>query len=60
MDQETAMNKHQIKGRIKEIGDRLKEVIGDRSLQGRGMTEKKIKKIQGDYRDTTHALKRRH
>jgi len=64
IERETEMSKRLAKGRSKEAKDRMTEAAGkfvsDKSLQLRGMMEKKIKRIQGDYRDTTHDVKRRH
>ncbi|MEO6918580.1 MAG: hypothetical protein ABI171_06065 [Collimonas sp.] len=57
------MYKHQAGGRIKKIEARMNvfeaRSFGDKSLQDLGLTEKKIKRIQGDYRDTTHDFKKR-
>lgn len=58
------MNKHQIRGRTKHTESRMKEVaergFGGELLQGRGLIEKKMRIVQGDYRDATHDFKRRH
>ncbi len=64
MDQEIEMNKQLIKGRDKKIRDGMKGVAGKfldtKSLQWLELMEKKTKRIQGDYRDTTHDFKKRH
>ena len=58
------MNKHQIRGRVKQTESKMKEVVergfAGELLQGRGLIEKKMRIVQGDYRDATHDFKRRH
>ena len=53
------MNKDQVKGRVKEATGKIKEVAGkatnNRSLQGKGMAEKLVGKVQKSLGDAVEA-----
>ena len=55
------MNKDQVKGRIEEIKGKTKEVVGDivgkKSLEAEGLTQKTVGKIQADFGDAKADLK---
>ncbi|AMP00242.1 hypothetical protein CAter282_2373 [Collimonas arenae] len=56
------MNKQHVKGKNKEIKGEIasKKIAGHKSLDYTGFIGKKIVKIQGDYRDSTHESRKRH
>ena len=53
------MNKDQVKGRAKEVAGKIKEVTGkatgNHSLQGKGMAEKLVGKVQKHLGDTVES-----
>lgn len=57
------MNKDQVKGRIEEVKGMLKEVagsvVGNKSLEAKGLSQKVFGKIQAGYGDVKADLKRK-
>jgi uncharacterized protein YjbJ (UPF0337 family) len=57
------MNKDQVKGRIEEVKGKVKEVagnvVGNKSLEVKGLTQKVAGKIQAGYGDAKADLKRK-
>lgn len=57
------MNKDQVKGRIEEVKGKVKEVagnvVGNKSLEVKGLTQKVAGKIQAGYGDTKADLNRK-
>lgn len=55
------MNKDQVKGRIEEVKGKVKEVagnvVGNKSLEAKGVSQKVFGKIQAGYGDAKAALK---
>lgn len=55
------MNKDQVKGQVKEVVGTLKEatgkVIGDKSLEAKGLAEKLVGKVQTEVGNIKSALK---
>jgi uncharacterized protein YjbJ (UPF0337 family) len=55
------MNKEQLKGRVEEMKGSIKEVagklVGDRALEAKGITEKKIGKVQENLGDIKQDIK---
>lgn len=60
--QEKAMNKDQVKGRLKEVEGTVKEVtgkvVGNKSLEEKGKVEKAIGEIQTGYGDVKNDIKK--
>ena len=58
------MNKDQVKGRGKEIAGKTKEVtgkvVGNKSLEVKGIVEKNIGKAQADLGDARNNVKKNH
>lgn len=56
------MDKHQIKGRVKEATGTIKEetgkAVGNRDLQDKGAMEKNIGKVQSKYGDLKSDIKK--
>lgn len=56
------MNKDQFKGRAKEAEGKVKEVagklIGDKTLEAKGKTEKVLGKVQATHGDLKNDLKK--
>jgi uncharacterized protein YjbJ (UPF0337 family) len=54
------MNKHQIKGRVKEAQGRIKQaagrIVGDRRLKQKGKAQEAAGKVQAVYGDITRKL----
>ncbi len=57
------MNKDQVKGRIEEVKGKVKEVagnvVGNKSLETEGLSQKVVGKIQAGYGDAKADLKRK-
>jgi uncharacterized protein YjbJ (UPF0337 family) len=58
------MNKDQVKGRAKEAAGKIKEVtgkvVGNKSLEGKGMAEKTLGKIQKGMGDARNQARKPH
>jgi uncharacterized protein YjbJ (UPF0337 family) len=58
------MNKDQIKGRVEEAKGKLKEAIGviqgDDALEAEGNIQKNLGKIESEFGDLKHKIKKRH
>jgi uncharacterized protein YjbJ (UPF0337 family) len=59
---ETAMNKDQVKGRVKEAKGKVKEVagkvVGNKTEEAKGKVEKNLGKIQADYGDVKNEIEK--
>jgi uncharacterized protein YjbJ (UPF0337 family) len=57
------MNKDQVKGRVKEVTGKVKEVagniVGNKSLEVKGLSQKVAGKVQAGYGDAKAELKRK-
>ncbi|MBU3538947.1 CsbD family protein [Polynucleobacter sp. UK-Gri1-W3] len=55
------MNKDQVKGRVEEVKGKVKEVagniVGNKSLEGEGLVQKTVGKIQAGVGDAKAELK---
>ena len=55
------MNKDQVKGRVEEVKGKVKEVagnvVGNKSLEGKGLAQKTMGKIQASVGDAKANLK---
>jgi uncharacterized protein YjbJ (UPF0337 family) len=58
----TTMDKHQVKGRIKEASGKIKEevgkALGNERLQNKGTLEKNIGKVESKYGDLKSDIKK--
>ena len=58
------MDKHQVKGRVKEAEGKTKEVtgkiVGNKSLEQKGKAEKTAGKIEAGYGDLKNDIKKGH
>jgi uncharacterized protein YjbJ (UPF0337 family) len=58
------MNKDQVKGRAKEAGGKVKEVAGrvtgNRTMEGKGLAQKTIGKLQKTLGDSKERSKKPH
>ena len=58
------MDKHQVKGRVKEAEGKAKEItgklVGNKSLEQRGKAEKTAGKIEAGYGDLKNDIKKGH
>ena len=58
------MNKDQIKGRAKEVAGKVKEVtgkaVGNKTLEGKGLAEKTIGKVQKNLGDAANRARKTH
>ena len=58
------MNKDQVKGRAKEASGKVKEVagkaVGNKSLEGKGIAEKTVGKIQKALGDARNSVRKPH
>lgn len=56
------MNKHQFKGRFKQLSGSVKEIVGrlvrDKPLEDRGRVQKIAARIQGGYGNLKHDLQK--
>lgn len=56
------MNKDQVKGRAKEVSGKVKEVtgkaVGNKTLEGKGIAEKIVGKMQKDLGDARNNAKK--
>lgn len=61
-DQETAVNKDQVKGRLKKAGGKVEEVagriVGDKFLEQKGKYRKNVGAAQAGYGDMKNKLKK--
>jgi uncharacterized protein YjbJ (UPF0337 family) len=61
-NQETIMNKDQVKGRIKKSEGKIKEVtgkvVGNKTLEEKGRIQKNVGKVQSGYGDLKKDLKK--
>ena len=58
------MNKDQIKGRAKEVSGKIKEVtgkvVGNKTLEDKGIVEEAVGKVQKDLGDARNNAKKPH
>lgn len=60
--QETGMNKDQVKGRVKVATGRIRtaagKAVGDKSMEGKGRVEQAKGKVQASYGDLKHKVRK--
>jgi len=60
--QETSMNKDQVKGRVKEAQGKIKAVtgkaVGNKSMEGKGRIDQAAGKVQAGYGDLKAEIKK--